>query len=278
MPELPEVETIVRELRNEIIGDKISSVDIFRINPIIQGDLVKFKQKLNGKKLLNITRRAKYLIFHLEPKSFLIAHLRMTGKFIVSNSITEPSKYNRLWFHLKSGRILIFDDIRCFGTLEVQNRLDDTKSLLNLGIEPLSKEMNSDYFIKRLSKSKRNIKSVLLDQKIVAGLGNIYVSEILFRSSIHPQSEVVNFQKKDWIKIVKFTKMILEEAIENNGTSISDFRRIDDKTGQFQKFLNVYGKNSLPCPKCGIPIQRIVQQQRSTFFCFGCQKLKEINS
>ena len=161
----------------------------------------------------------------------------MTGKFIVSNSITEPSKYNRLWFHLKSGRILIFDDIRCFGTLEVQNRLDDTKSLLNLGIEPLSKEMNSDYFIKRLSKSKRNIKSVLLDQKIVAGLGNIYVSEILFRSSIHPQSEVVNFQKKDWIKIVKFTKMILEEAIENNGTSISDFRRIDDKTGQFQKFL-----------------------------------------
>ncbi len=274
MPELPEVETIVKELRTEISGDIISNVDIFRSNPIIQGDLPKFKFELKGKKFIDVTRRAKYLIFHLKPKSFLIAHLRMTGKFIISSYDSEPSKYTRVWFKLKSGRILIFDDVRCFGTLEIQKNLNNSNSLIKLGIEPLSKEMSPRFFLRKLSKSKRKIKSVLLDQKIVAGLGNIYVSEILFRSGINPQSEVCQLQKKDWIKIIKFTRTILEEAVRNNGTTISDFRRVDDKTGKFQQFLQVYGKTNQPCPKCGIPIQRIIQQQRSTFFCLDCQKIK----
>jgi len=274
MPELPEVETIVKELRNEISGDIISTVEIFRRNPIIQGDLDKFKLELKDKEFLDVTRRAKYIIFHLRPKSFLIAHLRMTGKFIVRDKLVEPSRYTRAWFILKSGRILIFEDIRCFGTLEIQKKLDNSKSLLKLGIEPLSKEMNPRFFLKKLSKSNREIKSVLLDQKIIAGLGNIYVSEILFRSGIHPQSAVCSLKNKDWIKIIKFTQLILKEAVKNNGTTISDFRRVDNKTGKFQQFLKVYGKTNHPCPKCGIPIQRIIQQQRSTFFCLKCQKIK----
>ena len=274
MPELPEVETIVKELRSEISGDKISTIEIFRSNPIIQGNIEKFKLELKGKEFVDITRRAKYLIFHLKPKSYLIAHLRMTGKFIVRDYLAEPSKYTRVRFILKSRKILFFEDVRCFGTLEIQKNLDDSNSIIKLGIEPLSKEMNPNFFLKKLSKSKREIKSVLLDQKIVAGLGNIYVSEILFDSGIHPQSEVCNLQKKDWGNIVKHTQIILEQALKNNGTTISDFRRIDDKTGKFQQFLKVYGKNNQPCPKCGIPIQRIVQQQRSTFFCLDCQKMK----
>ena len=274
MPELPEVETIVKELRTEISGEIISNVEILRKNPIIQGNLNKFKLELKGKKILDITRRAKYLIFHLKPKSFLIAHLRMTGKFIVSDYITETTKYTRVLFKLKSNRILIFEDIRCFGTLEIQKKLDNSNSLIKLGIEPLSKEMEPRFFLKKLSKSKREIKSILLDQKIIAGLGNIYASEILFRSCIHPKSQVSNLQKNDWKNIVKFTQTILEEAVKNNGTTISDFRRVDDKTGEFQQFLKVYGKTNQPCPKCGIPIQRIVQQQRSTFFCLECQKIK----
>ena len=167
---------------------------------------------------------------------------------------------------------MIFDDIRCFGTLEVYDKLADSKSLLKLGIEPLSVEMKPKFFIKRLESSKREIKTVLLDQKIVVGLGNIYVSEILFRSGIHPQRAAGNLLKKDWTKIIKFTQSILAEAIKNNGTTISDFRRVDDKTGTFQKFLQVYGKNDQACPQCNGPIQRIVQQQRSTFFCPECQK------
>ena len=274
MPELPEVETIVRELRDEISGDIISSVEIFRSNPIIQGDLLNFQEELKGRKLKNVTRRAKYLVFHFKPKFFLIAHLRMTGKFIVSNRISKPSKYNRVWFNLESGRILIFDDIRCFGTMEIHDTLDDSNSLKKLGIEPLSREMNPNFFIKKFSNSKREIKSVLMDQKIIAGLGNIYVSEILYHSKIHPQSKVKCLIKKDWYKIIKYTQTILEDAINNNGTTISDFRRVDDKTGKFQKFLRVYGKINQPCSRCGILIQRIVQQQRSTFFCSKCQKIK----
>ena len=120
MPELPEVETIVRELSDEISGEIISSVKIFRRNPIVQGNIEKFKRDLSGKEFIHVSRRAKYLIFHLKPKCFLISHLRMTGKFIVSNSLSSPTKHNRVWFIFRSGRILIFDDIRCFGTLEIQ--------------------------------------------------------------------------------------------------------------------------------------------------------------
>ena len=272
MPELPEVETVVRELREEVCGDAISSIEIFRKNPIVQGDLDAFQEKLCGFTFLDVTRRAKFLIFHLQPERYLIAHLRMTGKFIVSDPPAEPSKYNRVWFHLKSGRLLIFDDIRCFGTLEVYDKLADSKSLIKLGIEPLSVEMNPNFFIKRMASSKREIKPVLLDQKIVVGLGNIYVSEILFRSRIHPQHVAGKLLKKDWTKIIMYTQSILEEAIKNNGTTISDFRRVDDKTGEFQNFLQVYGKNNQACPVCNVPIQRIVQQQRSTFFCPECQK------
>ena len=272
MPELPEVETVVRELREEICGDIISSVEIFRSNPITQGDLDAFQERLCGRELVDITRRAKYLIFHLEPERFLVAHLRMTGKFIVSVPLPEPTKYNRVWFNLKSGRLMIFDDIRCFGTLEVYDDLADSKSLQKLGIEPLSNAMTPDYFKKHLASSKREIKSVLLDQKVIAGLGNIYVSEILFRSRIHPQRSTGSIKKKEWPLIIKYTKSILEEAIKNNGTTISDFRRVDEKTGAFQQFLKVYDKKEQPCTECGTPIQRIVQQQRSTFFCPECQR------
>ena len=167
---------------------------------------------------------------------------------------------------------MIFDDIRCFGTLEVYDDLADSKSLQKLGIEPLSNAMTPDYFKKLLASSKREIKSVLLDQKVIAGLGNIYVSEILFRSRIHPQRNAGSIKNKEWPLIIKYTKYILEEAIKNNGTTISDFRRVDEKTGTFQQFLQVYDKKEQPCTECRTPIQRIVQQQRSTFFCPECQR------
>jgi formamidopyrimidine-DNA glycosylase len=196
----------------------------------------------------------------------------MTGKFIVSDPLPEPTKYNRVWFNLESGRQMIFDDIRCFGTLEVYDDLADSKSLQKLGIEPLSKAMTLGYLKKNLESSKREIKSVLLDQKIIAGLGNIYVSEILFHSRIHPQRSAGSINEREWSLIIKYTKYILQEAIKNNGTTISDFRRVDDKTGAFQQFLQVYDKKEQPCTECRTPIQRIVQQQRSTFFCPECQR------
>ena len=166
---------------------------------------------------------------------------------------------------------MIFDDVRCFGTLEFYDKLSDAKALKKLGIEPLSEDLNVNYFKSKVASSKREVKSILLDQQIIAGLGNIYVSEILFRSKISPLRITETIRNKEWTKIIKYTKSVLEEAIKNNGTTISDFRRVDDKTGKFQKFLKVYNKKEQPCPDCGIPIQRIVQQQRSTFFCPECQ-------
>ena len=272
MPELPEVETVVRELSKKICGDSISSVDIFRNNPIVQGDLEAFQKQLIGRKFKYVKRRAKYLIFYMHPHGFMVAHMRMTGKFIVCDPIDVPSKYNRVWFHLSSGRLMIFDDVRCFGTLEVYEKLSDSKALNKLGIEPFSEDLNVNYFKSKVASSKREIKSILLDQQIIAGLGNIYVSEILFRSKISPLRTSETIRNKEWSQIIKYTQSVLEEAIENNGTTISNFRRVDDKTGKFQKFLKVYDKKEKPCPNCGIPIQRIVQQQRSTFFCPECQQ------
>ncbi len=271
MPELPEVETVVRELNKEICGDSISAVEIFRSNPIIQGDLDVFQNQLEGRTFKQISRRAKYLIFHLIPSGYMVAHMRMTGKFIVCSPIDVPSKYNRVWFHLSSGKMMIFDDVRCFGTLEVYQKLSDSKSLNKLGIEPLSENLTVNYFKSKVSASKREVKSILLDQQIIAGLGNIYVSEILFRSRISPLRITQTISQKEWAHIIKHTQSVLKDAIENNGTTISDFRRVDDKTGKFQQFLKVYDKKDQPCTNCGIPIQRIIQQQRSTFFCSKCQ-------
>ena len=271
MPELPEVETVVRELSNKICGDSISSIEIFRSNPIVQGDLVSFQQQLRGRTFKQVTRRAKYLIFYLIPSVFMVAHLRMTGKFIVCDSLEAPSKYNRVWFHLGSGRLMIFDDVRCFGTLEVYQKMSDSKALNKLGIEPFSKDLNVNYLKSKVASSKREVKSILLDQQIIAGLGNIYVSEILFHAKISPLRITETIRNKEWSQIIKFTQAVLKKAIENNGTTISDFRRVDDKTGKFQQFLKVYDKKEQPCPDCGVPIQKIVQQQRSTFFCPECQ-------
>ena len=247
-------------------------MDVFRSNPIVQGDLEAFQQQLSGRTFHDVTRRAKYLIFHLQPSGYMVAHMRMTGKFIVTEPLAEPEKYNRVWFHLGSGRLMIFDDVRCFGTLEFYEKLDDSKALCKLGIEPFADDLNANYFISQLVSSTREVKSILLDQKIIAGLGNIYVSEILFRSKINPRRSAGKIRKTEWSEIIKFTQEVLGEAIENNGTTISDFRRVDDKTGKFQQFLKVYDKNEQPCPDCGVPIQRIVQQQRSTFFCPECQR------
>ena len=155
--------------------------------------------------------------------------------------------------------------------MEVYEKLSDSKALSKLGIEPFSEDLNVNYFKSKVASSKREVKSILLDQQIIAGLGNIYVSEILFRSKISPLRSTETIHNKEWSQIIKYTQSVLEEAIENNGTTISDFRRVDDKTGKFQQFLKVYDKKEQPCPDCGVPIQRIVQQQRSTFFCPECQ-------
>ena len=272
MPELPEVETVVRGLRSQIVGETFAQVEVLHPTLIVQGDRDAFREGLLDCTIRDVTRRAKFLCFHLSPKGYLLGHLRMTGKFIVAETEPPLDKHQRVRFQFQSGRWLVFSDVRCFGTLEVLNTLEESHALANLGLEPLSSDFTPDSLRNPFQRTSRNIKSVLLDQRVIVGIGNIYASEILYRIGIHPERPAQQIRPKERKQLVATTKSVLQEAIAMNGTSISDFRRVDDKTGEFQEFLRVYGKDGSPCGTCGTPIQRIVQQQRSSFFCPTCQR------
>ncbi|MBF0279649.1 MAG: bifunctional DNA-formamidopyrimidine glycosylase/DNA-(apurinic or apyrimidinic site) lyase [SAR324 cluster bacterium] len=272
MPELPEVETVVRGLQETVTGREITSVKVFRDTPIAPLNPKTFEKRLAGRSIQSVTRRAKYLVFQFDPGLYLLAHLRMTGKFIVSPLISKPEKHHRVWFFLDKDIVMVFDDMRCFGTLELIESLTDCNKLRLLGVEPLSSSLTVPYLKKCIAHSSSNIKNLLLNQTKIAGIGNIYASEILFDAQISPLRQGCQLKAKELRKVIDSTQKILTTAIQKNGTSISDFRRIDEQTGEFQNFLNVYGKAEQPCPRCSVPIQRIVQQQRSSFYCASCQQ------
>jgi formamidopyrimidine-DNA glycosylase len=272
MPELPEVETVVRGLRGLVVGQTIQRAEVYRERTVQGSNPKAFAAAIHGHTIETVTRRAKYLLFQLQPKSVLLGHLRMTGKFVVAEPPAEPAPHDRAWFWLSNGQVLIFTDMRNFGTLELFPSAAEIPKLLVLGPEPLTEDFDSRYLHSRLKARSKEIKPFLLDQRLVAGIGNIYASEILFASGIHPQRGSYSLKNREVQAIVENTRRILLTAIEHNGTSVSDFRQVDEKTGEFQNFLKVYDKESQPCPRCEVPLQRIVQQQRSTFFCMGCQK------
>ena len=272
MPELPEVETVVRGLNDTVVAHQITAVQVFRNDLIAPVSPQVFSKRLQGRTIQAVTRRAKYLLFHLEPTLWLLAHLRMTGKFIVTPPLPKPEKHHRLWFHLNNNLLIVFNDLRCFGTLELVESLADCQKLNELGVEPLSQKLTVDYLNKTFRPSPSPIKNLLLNQKKIVGIGNIYAAEILFEAQISPLRRGADLSHNDLKKLIRSTKKILKAAIEKNGTSISDFRRVDEQTGVFQEFLKVYGKAHQPCVRCATPIQRIVQQQRSSFYCPSCQQ------
>lgn len=270
MPELPEVETIARGLQEQITGDSIESLVILRSQPMLSQDPDVFETALLGRRFCNVSRRAKYLIFELEPQAYLVSHLRMTGKWVVAPEANESAS-NRMIFHLKSHRKLIYQDIRCLGKLEVVSSLKNIPALERLGIEPLSSDLTEEVLAHLLRQSVRPIKPFLMDPQKIVGIGNIYASEILFRTKIDPRRSTQQISFEEQRRLFKVIRDVLQEAIEQNGTSISDFRQVDDKKGSFQNFLQVYGKAHQACPLCEEPILRIVQSQRSSFYCPHCQ-------
>lgn len=271
MPELPEVETIVRELRPALLGRTITEVQVFRANGLGRCPPAAFREALLGRRFEKITRRGKYLIFRLEPERYLIGHLRMTGKFIVSGALTAPAPHDRVWFGLDDGGLLIFQDMRCFGTLTVVERLEDHLSLQALGVDPLAREFTADWLGEALTASRSPLKHWLMDQSNIAGLGNIYAAEILHRAKISPLRPANALTGEEPRRLHREVRKVLQAAVRKNGTTISDFQRVDEKSGEFQNFLRVYGKEGEPCPSCREPILRIRQQQRSTFYCPSCQ-------
>ncbi len=270
MPELPEVETIVVELNKSIIGKTIAHIEEYRKNTIYADESLDLG-KLGA--INEISRRGKYIIIATDRNCDLIIHLRMTGKLILAD-LTDPSaKHTRAIITFADKTKLMFDDVRTFGTIHILNRDNRHEILCRLGCEPLSPDFNYGTLKQLLERRKSSIKSFLLDQRAVAGLGNIYVNEILFACGISPHRAANTITEKEIRLLVTKTRQILKIALEHNGTSISDYRRIDNKTGSFQNFLKIYGKDKC---LCGHQVKRTKSSGRSTFHCPKCQKEKEV--
>jgi len=266
MPELPEVETIVRELRDCIIGKRVKDVTELRRGTIVNPLSVDVSRLGN---IESIDRLGKYIIISFSSEYLMIIHLRMTGKLVFDESGTSNSKYLRAAIALDNSERLLFDDIRTFGKIELIHRKDMGVYFNKLGKDALSNQLSAAVFIDLLRKKKTNIKNFLLDQTIIAGLGNIYVNEILFRCGINPLKNTADISDSQAKIIYQEMKKVLREAIKCNGTTISDYRRVDDKQGSFQNFLRVYGKKMCTL---GHKIEKIQINGRSTYFCPVCQK------
>jgi formamidopyrimidine-DNA glycosylase len=267
MPELPEVQTVLNGLI-EVLQDKtLCGVESYYpgtliIDPELEDDVFPAK-------LVQAERRGKYIILHLDSASIIIVHLRMTGKLVYEPKPDEPHRHERARILLSAQDALRFIDPRTFGKITLLRSSNLSRYLPELGPEPLSDAFDAAYLYRSLRHRKAPIKNLLLDQRIVAGLGNIYVCELLFRSGIKPDRPGAKITRKDSRLIARHTKEILREALAVGGTSISDYRQIDDKRGEFQNFLRVYQKHKCPL---GHTLHNIKLGGRSSFFCPICQK------
>ena len=286
MPELPEVEIIKRSLIKIANNVKIINIKIY--NKHLRYKISKtFKYQLINKKIIKIIRRSKYIIFYFKNR-FLLMHLGMTGKLLIvrkkDSQIFKTSfyynlninhKHNHLYFTLNNGFTLIYNDVRRFGFFKLYkgSNLNSVKFLKNLGPEPLSKNFNIMYFCNFIKNKKKNIKSLLMDQKFVSGLGNIYVNEALFMAGVHPLRLSSDIKKTEANKLILHVKSILKLSILKGGSTIKDFKNSSGKSGNFQHLFRVYGKESAKCSRisCNGKIKKIVISNRSSFFCEQCQ-------
>lgn len=267
MPELPEVETVANQLKPEICGRTIKQMIVH--DPKLQH---LDKRKVLSRKIKDVFRYGKQIIIELESNksktNYISVHLRMTGRLLVKEFNPENAKHLRLEFILDKGKFY-FQDIRRFGVVEFIDNLDVVKPK---GIDPLSSELTGKRFYSMLEGVKQNIKTWLLRQDRLVGLGNIYVSEILYASKIDPQKRAGDITLAEAKLIYSSMKKILKKSIKNCGTTFSDFQNAKGETGEYQKHLKVYKREGESCEICGTEIKRIVQQQRSTFYCPKCQK------
>jgi len=275
MPELPEVETVRRTLEPNLLGKKINgiAVNLPKLIKIPQSDAETFKGILVGGKFIDIKRRGKYLLFYMDNAWVLVIHLRMTGRLLYVNNKENIEKHTHLIFYLDDGNELRFHDIRQFGLIYLVpiHQLDLISGLKNLGPEPLNEEFTFSCLKEVLKGKKQKAKVFLLDQRCIAGIGNIYADEILFQAGIHPEKTVDNLTEEKRKALWQAVKDRLGAGVEHRGTSIKDYVDSYGKAGAFQHHLKVYGKAGQPCPRCGSQIERIKVGGRSTAFCPKCQ-------
>ena len=274
MPELPEVETITNALNQAILGQEITRIETF--SPALRYELtLQTEAQLLNSEIIRIYRRARYTIIELENQFAITLHYGMTGSVRICDPIEKRKKHEHVCFQLKNGKSLRFEDPRRFGHISHTKLTGKHKlptELSSLGVEPLSDEFTGQYLFSRLESRSVPIKTALMENKTVVGVGNIYANESLFASRINPHTKSNQLSVRKLNKLVKNIKVILTQAIAAGGTTIADFKGVNGQEGKFDINLKVYGRTNEPCLTCNKPIEKIKQSGRSTFFCPHCQE------
>lgn len=266
MPELPEVETIKRELEKVVLGKKITGATVHNPKVIREPSPDKFKNGLVNVTIKNILRKAKLLILELSNGKSLAIHLKMTGQLIYPGS----GQAARVSFHFSDGKNLDFNDQRLFAELRLVDDWCALKFIQGLGPEPF--DITERKFKEMLSAKKTKIKPLLMDQRFISGIGNLYAAEVLFRARIHPQRQANHLSDKEKSLLFKEIKDTLKEAIEHKGSSVDQYVQVSGQPGGYAKFHKVYGRLDKPCLVCKTPIKRMTLGGRGTYFCPGCQR------
>ncbi|MBP2622894.1 DNA-formamidopyrimidine glycosylase [Streptococcus oricebi] len=271
MPELPEVETVRRGLERLVVDKKIERVTVFYPKMIVSG-AKEFQKALQGQEILAIERRGKYLIFQLTDWS-MISHLRMEGKYLYFSGEPLLDKHSHVRFDFRDKTSLIYQDVRKFGTMELleKSRVQAYFKARKLGPEPTERDFQLAPFKATLKKSRKVLKPYLLDQTLVAGLGNIYVDEVLWRAKIHPKRLAASLSESEIRALHREIIQVLQLGIEKGGSTIRTYRNALGEDGTMQEELKVYARAGQPCPRCGSELEKMKLAGRGTHLCPHCQ-------
>ncbi|OIK10003.1 DNA-formamidopyrimidine glycosylase [Bacillus sp. MUM 116] len=275
MPELPEVETVRKTLKNLVIHKEIKDVSVYWPKIIKNpGENEQFADALKGESILDVGRRGKFLILYTEHYA-LVSHLRMEGKYGLYPKEVPFDKHTHVIFHFADETELRYRDVRKFGTMHLYKKGEEflRSPLLELGPEPFDETFTKDYLSRMLKKTTRKVKSALLDQKILVGLGNIYVDEALFRAGIHPERIANSLTEEEVMILHQEIIDTLSEAVKKGGSTIRSYVNSQGEIGMFQLELYAYGRKGEACKRCGTPIEKITVGGRGTHFCPNCQKI-----
>lgn len=274
MPELPEVETVRRSLEVKLVGKVIDGVKVYHNNIIANPSVEEFSNSIIKQRINKMARYGKWLIFVLDDY-YLLSHLRMEGKYFFRSSNEELNKHEHVVFSLDDDTELRYMDVRKFGKMWLIRKEDikSTGPLIEMGLEPWDNNLSLDYLKDKFKNKKLPIKTVLLDQSIIVGIGNIYANEILYLCGINPLKKANLINDKEIDDIIKYTKEVLDKAIEAGGTTIRSYSSVDGVHGLFQRELYVHSKEGEKCIKCDSLIEKIKVGGRGTYYCPNCQKI-----
>lgn len=273
MPEMPEVEIIAADLRPLVRGKRIVSVDLPDPSAIrAPRALCEFRTRMTGVKVVDLDRVGKYLVFGLDSGDELVVHLRMTGRLIFDKGGGEEMERERVALRFADGSVLRFIDLRRLGTVHLVERASDLEGVAAMGADPLGPRFTAGHLLDLLRGRTARIKSLLMDQRFLAGLGNIYANEALYRARIRPTRRAHTLTERDVRQLHRAIRHVLRKGVAHGGASVRTYRRPDGSAGRFQETFAIYNRAGAPCPTCGNSIKRIVLAGRGTYYCPRCQR------